>query len=280
MEEIDKVVKCKSGTEYRVKVDTEKADRKLFPFLNYHFPKCVRSTQSRVLLSKKQSLRLTMRSVVLPHDKVKLQEKVIRSDLPLMHKAKFSYYRRSDIPDFQYNRIVQDAEAGLCSAALVNECDGEWVHIYEADNPSDSLFIMSLVSILMKNYVRRRINIPKRLNNINDLHSYHYDFLNQQRQVESIYQLILTPYHFDRLSMCEHMDVILSQTGMLSAVIHHFINLPIINSRYQTYLCCPHAPPLGDITTCLYHVVYQYLFDRHFAGKYPEIVFTRCGNEV
>lgn len=37
---------------------------------------------------------------VLPHDKVKLQEKVIRSDLPLMHKAKFSYYRRSDIPDF------------------------------------------------------------------------------------------------------------------------------------------------------------------------------------
>jgi hypothetical protein len=34
MEEIDKVVKCKSGTEYRVKVDTEKADRKLFPFLH------------------------------------------------------------------------------------------------------------------------------------------------------------------------------------------------------------------------------------------------------
>ena len=104
-----------------------------------------------------------------------------------MHKAKFSYYRRSDIPDFQYNRIVQDAEAGLCSAALVNECDGEWVHIYEADNPSDSLFIMSLVSILMKNYVRRRINIPKRLNNINDLHSYHMTFsINKDKSKVSI----------------------------------------------------------------------------------------------
>lgn len=217
---------------------------------------------------------------VLPHNKVQLQERVIRADLPLLEQAKFSYYRRTDLPDFQFDRIVHDAKAGWCSASLVKESDGDCVHIYETDRPEDALLLMAVVNILLKEYVRRRLNLPKRLAKITQLHNYHYEFMNHQRDVESIHQLILFPVHFEKTEMCDYTEVIFHKTGMLLVLIHHYINLPVYNTHYKNYICCPHAPPLGDITTCLNHLVLQYLFDRHFAAKYPEIVFTRWGNEV
>lgn len=217
---------------------------------------------------------------ILPYNKDLLHNRILRLEFPLLEQLKFTYFKISDIPEFVYNRILRDLEAGCCSATISKEKDGDWINIYETERPEDALLLMGVVSILLKNYVTRRLNVPKRLTRIHQLKDYHYEFINHQTRIDSIQQIKLSPEHIDKMTMCKYVDEIFHKSGMLKVLLIHFINLPLINTHHKSYISSPYVPQIGDITTCLYHIFYQQVFDKQFAAKYPKLVFSRWANEI
>jgi hypothetical protein len=76
-----------------------------------------------------------------PHDKVKLQHRILRKKFPLLEQVHFSYYKIADIPEFVYNGIVNEAKAGE-KATGIKDAEGEWwLFTYETCRPEDSLFL-------------------------------------------------------------------------------------------------------------------------------------------
>lgn len=100
---------------------------------------------------------------VLPYDKNQLQNKILKGQFSLLEQVNLTAFKRSDIPEFVFDRIVRDTKLGCNSSCLAHESDGDWIHVYETNKPEDSLLLMAIVNIIFKTYVRRRLNIPKRL---------------------------------------------------------------------------------------------------------------------
>lgn len=216
---------------------------------------------------------------VLPHEKVKLQHRILRRKFPLLEQVHFSYYKIADIPSFVYNGIVDEAKAGYSSATVIKDSDGEWVFTYETDRPEDSLLLAAVVNIFLQTYVRWPLNI-KRLIKITQLHDYHYEYLNQLTKVKSLHRLKLYPNNMTKLCLEKHSKVIFRKNGMLLQIINNYLKLPVLNTINGNLFYDEYAPPLGDFTTSLHHIIFQHLFDNQFSSKFPEIEFTRWGNEV
>lgn len=217
---------------------------------------------------------------VLPHDKVKLQHRILRRKFPLLELVHFAYYKMSDIPEFVYNGIVNEARAGVGSATVLKDSEGEWLFTYETVRPEDSLLLTATANIMLKTYVRKPLNIPKPLSKIRQLHDYHYEFLTQLTNVKSIHKLKLYPNNLSIFDLEKHSKVIFHKNGMLQKILTNYFHLPVLNTINGNLFYDEYAPPLGDLTTVLYQIIYEYLFDRHFASKYPKIEFTRWGNEA
>lgn len=217
---------------------------------------------------------------VHPYDKKQLQNMILNGGFPVFEHVNFTAFKRSDIPEFLFDRIVRDTQLGINSTALDHSSEGEWIHVYEANKPVDSLLLMAIVNMILKTYVRRRLYMPQRLTKITQLHKYHYDLLNNQEKIDSIHQIILDPIFFDKLAMSEHLNGYFHKTVMIQLIINNYVNMPLFNTMINNYATILTAPPLGDITSCLYHLIYQEILDRHLEKQFPDIVFTRWGNEV
>lgn len=219
---------------------------------------------------------------ILPHNKIKLQDKIKNEEYPMFNRANFNTFSKMELTTGEFKTLKKEAEAGWCFVNIVKEDDCDMVHLYEMDKAEDSLLLMGMVSILMKLYFQRSASIPKpkRLTKIRQLHECHYDFMNNQVGVESVHQIILEPIFYDKNFIREHINKIFRRKNVLSYILHEYINIPIYNLNSNNYININHAPPLGDIQTCVNHIVNQYVFDRPFCGKYPKIVFTRCDQEV
>lgn len=194
----------------------------------------------------------------------------------MFERANVSYFRRTEL---LISNTIESSKFQL-SADLVKDSEGDRVYVYEPDRPEDALLLMAMVSILLKNFVMRSASMPKRLTKITQLREYHYEFMNNQADVESVHRIILEPIYFEKNKMGEYVNDIFYRKAMLTVLLRHYINIPMYNTHSKNSLNCEHAPPLGDIHTCLNHIVIQYLFDKPFARNYPEIVFTRYGHEV
>jgi hypothetical protein len=63
---------------------------------------------------------------ILPHNKVKLQDKILNNELPYFERGNLSHFLRDDLPPFKYQRIIKEVEAGWCSVELIN--DSKYTH--------------------------------------------------------------------------------------------------------------------------------------------------------
>lgn len=68
-----------------------------------------------------------------------------------------------ELPEFVYKRILKDSEDGCCSTFTVDVISAKWLHVYECSNPLYSLLLMGVSNMLLKNHVRRRLLIPRKL---------------------------------------------------------------------------------------------------------------------
>lgn len=222
---------------------------------------------------------------VLPHQKNQLQDQVLMGHFPRMKQLNFTSYKISNLPPFMLERYQRETEFGLIYSYIVEESDGDgeeedWIYIYECDNPVEGLLLRAIEHIIKNSHILKRINMPKKIHKINDLETTHYDYISQQRKVVALHQLILAPQELDKLTLSENIVKSINIMGMFHYIISDYLNCSVFHTILQQNLICPYAPPLGDITSCLYQVVLQEIFDRKLEEEFRDIKYTRWGNEV
>lgn len=226
---------------------------------------------------------------VLPLDKVKLQHRILRKKFPLLEQAHLAYYKLSELPEFIYNGLVNEAKAGVRSATIMHQnTEGElnvpdgvlWIYTYEMPRPEDLLLLSAATNIMLKKYVQKPLYMSKPLIKITQLHDYHHESLNQLSNVHSIHKIKLYPNHLCKFYLSKYSNVIFRKNAMLLKILINYFNMPVLNTINGKLFSDIYVAPLGDFTTALYHIIYTYIFDIHFASKYPQIEFTRWGNDA
>ena len=217
---------------------------------------------------------------VLEYDKNHLQTLVLKDQLPIFKEIHYSKYNVEYLPEFVYNRFLMES-ADSCGYTREEETEHcKWLHVYEASRPIYSLLLMAVTKILLENHVIRRLLIPKSLKNTHDFKQFHYAFLNARENVESINIIRLDKDQFDKDNMIRKFSDVINNDGIISSICRHFIGLPVFDTMANKFVTCHSAPPLGEITRCLNHILYQNVFDKIVSDKYPWIIYSRWDNEI
>lgn len=218
---------------------------------------------------------------VLPYAKHILQTNILKEQAPILSEIHYSKYNISEIPDSVMNRIMKNSDDGCCATEYVEEDNGSrWLHVYSTSNPDHSLLLKALSNILIMKHVKD-IKIPLYLTNkMAHVRRHHYHFLNGLRNVESLILVSLKSGQFDKSRMMLNLPDVCSGHGLIATICRDYIQLPVYDSMTQNYVICPSAPPLGDITNCLNHLIYQDLLDSTLADRFPGILYSRWLDEL
>lgn len=148
--------------------------------------------------------------------------------------------------------------------------------------PVDVLLFEALANILMKHFLWRRNNLPRRFTHYNEMVSYHEQFWNGKRGVNRIIcvdlshsiHYVSTKRLWGTLKCLHNMDVI-------SHILKKLISLPIYNA--DTNLSIPHSnciPLIGELSDVLLHIFFQYQFDSEVLSRYEGVLYTRWDTNV
>jgi hypothetical protein len=217
---------------------------------------------------------------VLPYHKNQLQDQLMMAHFPRIKQVNFASYMIKNLPPFMFERYKTETESGLIYSHIQERDGEEWIYIYECANPVEGLLLRAIEHIMKNTHIRKRINIPKKIHKINDLEIAHYDYVSQQREVVAMHQVILSPEGLDKHTLSQNLEISINRKGIFHLIINDYINSSVFHTLLQQNLICPYAPPLGDITSCLYQVVLQEIFDRKFEVQFRGVNYTRWGNEV
>jgi hypothetical protein len=69
--------------------------------------------------------------------------------------------------------------------------------------------------------------------------------------------------------MMDHLQAYFPRNYHIQLIINEYMQL--FDTIENHFVSCHTPPPLGYITASLYHLAYQYLFDRHFMDNYPDL---------
>lgn len=176
---------------------------------------------------------------------------------------------------------MMNSDDGYCATELVEEDNGvKWLHVYETTYPVNSLLLKAVTNILIMQHVRH-LETPLYLTNKMDhVRRHHYNFLGSLQNVESLILVCLKSGQFDKSRMIGNLPEVCQGHGLIATICRDYINLPVFDSMAQNYVFCPSAPPLGDITSCLNHIIYQNLIDETLADRFPGIIFSRWLDEL
>lgn len=224
---------------------------------------------------------------VLPLEINALQIDIIKGNLPIhmddiIHRI-FNVY---DLSMFEYDMIMKNppyhtyANNYCFTNYIVDEFDDQWIHSFEAGKSLDSLLLMAVTNILLKKHVIRRLMIPQNLTKMDEIRDSHYQFLNGLKDVESLFVVNLNSEQFNRADMIKNLHNVCHSNGIIGSIIKEYINLPVYDGISKTNISWPTIVPLGDITRCLIHILYQDLFDREVAAKFPELFYSRWGQSI
>jgi hypothetical protein len=173
-------------------------------------------------------------------------------------------------------------EQGYCCARrpLINA--GDWPCVSVPSLPVDVLLFKALANILMREFLWRRNNLPRRLTHYNEMVTYHERFWNGKRGVNRIIcvdlshsiHYVSTERLWGTLKCLHNMDVI-------SHILNQFLSLPIYNA--DTNLQIPHSnciPLIGELSDVLLHIFFQYQFDSEVLSRYEGVLYTRWDTNV
>lgn len=174
-----------------------------------------------------------------------------------------------------------DSDYGCSYAKIERDLSGKkWLHVYEASYPNHALLLMAVTNILVWKHVKRFVMPLFITNKMDYIRVQHYNFLKGLRNVESIVMVSLKSNQFDKTRMIRNLPDVCNGDGLISVICREYINLPVFDTLANKYQRCPSAPPLGVITRCLNHLIYQNLLDDKLVERFPGIIFSRWVDEV
>lgn len=216
------------------------------------------------------------------HEKDELLREILNSRLLHMEYILYSKYKVDALPESVYTRLMKDSSNGWVSTTIVDDpISGKWIHVYETSNAGDNLLLMGVTNMLLRKHVRRRLLIPRNLTKMDEIRDSHYKFINLPKYVEGVIVVHLKPEQFNRADMIQNLhNVSNRRNGLIGSICEQYINLPVYDIIQQEFLKTPSLPPLGDITRCLNHILYQNVFDIEVAAKFPDLLYSRWENNV
>lgn len=218
---------------------------------------------------------------ITPWEKYKLLTNILKEQTPIFEKIIYSKYNIQELPDSVLNRIMMNYDDGCCGADMVEEGNVyKWIHVFETTYPVNSLLLKAVANILILKHVRH-VEIPQYMpNKIAHVRRHHYNFLKGLQNVESLIIVRFKSGQFDKSRMIANLPDVCSGEGLIANICRDYINLPVYDSMAQNSLSCPSAPPLGNITSCLNHIIYQDFIDKRLEERFPGIIYSRWLDEL
>lgn len=197
----------------------------------------------------------------------------------LIYKA---YKYGLDMSMQEHFTLERDDEQGYCCARRPLIHAGDWPCVCRPSLPVDALLFKALANILMKHFLWRRNNLPRRLTHYNEMVTYHERFWNGKRGVNRIISVDLThSIHYVSTERLWTRLKCIHDMGVISHILNKFIHLPIYYA--DTKLSIPHSnciPLIGELSDVLLHIFFQHQFDNEVLNRYEGVLYTRWDTEV